>query len=226
MPSLLKIVGSLAARVGKPFDVDLQEELKYVIAYKRANYTQQFIEKHPIQRKLFLQKLTVELEKAPSDDCTPVEGCTIMRTKCEVPIPIRNSSTIFDFVGDSTFMNGYGYQEPDFIQDIAANRFTGKKPKWYYMNKRIYIYNTTTINRIGVRGVFEDPASVNACACEDKDCLQDTDDYPIALDLLNAIVRDTLKVELGRPLLPEEEVEQDILEEMKDRGINPSAVRQ
>lgn len=221
MPSLLKIVGSLAARVDQPFNVDLQEELKHIIGYKRANYTQQFIEKHPSQRKLFLQKLTIELEKAPADDCEPVEGCIIMRTKCVVPTPIRNSSTIFDFVGDSNFMNGYGYQEPDFIQGISYNRFTPRKPKWYYMNNRIYIYNTTTIKRIGVRGVFEDPASINACACDDQDCLKDTDDYPIALDLLNSIVRDTLQVELGRYILPEKEVEQDKIEEMENRGMNP-----
>ena len=225
MPSILQIVGSLSARVGKPFDVDLQEELVHIIGYKRANYTQQFIEKHPSQRKLFLQKLTIELEKAPKDDCEPVEGCKIMRTKCTVPIPIRNSSVIFDFVGDSNFMNGYGYQEPDFIQGISYNRFTGRKPKWYYMNNRIYIYNTTTIDRIGVRGVFQNPSDVNACACDDKDCLKDTDEYPIALDLLNSIVRDTLQVELNRPMLPEEEVEQDKKEEIKDRGIDPRQVR-
>lgn len=223
MPSLLKIVGSLAARVDQPFNVDLQEELKHIIEYKRANYTQQFIQKHPEQRQFFIQKMTVELEKVPADECAPVEGCEILRTKCSLPQPVRNSTTLFDFVGDASFMNGYGKQDPSFIQDVSANRFTGKKPKWYYMDNKIYIYNTTTIERIGVRGVFEEPSAVNACACDPADCLQDTDDYPIALDLLNAIVRDTIKVELGRPLLPEEEVAQDALEEMEDRGFSPKA---
>ncbi len=222
MATLKKIVSSIAARVDAPFDVDLQEELKHIIGYKRANYTQQFLQKNPSQRKFFLQKITVELEKVDADDCEPIKGCVILRTKCTIPKPIRNNQTIFDFVGDSNFVRGYGYQEPEFIQDISFNRFTGKAPKWYYTDNRIYIYNTTTIKRIGIRGVFEEPYSVNACACEPVDCLKDTDEYPIALDLLNSIVRDTLTVEMGQRLLPISDVELDTIEEMENKGVNPN----
>ena len=223
--SLNKIVSSLAARVDQPFNVDLQNELKHIVGYKRANYTQQFLEKHPFQRLLFLQKVTLALEKAPKDDCTPVEGCIIMRTKCEVPTPIRSDKTIFDFVGDSNFVNGYAKQDPAFIQDNEFNRFTANKPNWYYMNKRIYIYNSTVINRIGLRGVFESPAAVAACACTDTVCYDDNDPYPISLDILNAIIRDTLQVELRQPLLPEETVEQDKVDEFENRVVKPQQRR-
>jgi len=225
MATLAKIVGSIAARVDKPFDVDLQKELKHIIGYKRSNYTQQFLQKHPEQRKFFLQKLTVELEKVPSDECEPIKGCEILRTKCVMPKPVRTSQTLFDFVGTSTFTAGYGYQEPEFISTVGANRFTGKKPKWHYSDGRIYIYNTTTIERIGVRGVFEVPSAVNACACDPVDCLKDTDEYPIALDLLNSIVRDTLSVEMRQPVLPTQDVEIDALEEMENRGMKPTSQR-
>ena len=220
MPSLIYIVNSIASRVNKPFDVDLQEELKHIIGYKRANYTQQFMQKHPEQRQLFLQKVTLELEKVPKDDCEPVEGCVIMRTKCEVPAPIRNSDIIFDFVGDSNFVNGYVRQDPAYIQDSSSNRFTAKKPTWYYMNKRIYIYNTTTINRIGIRGVFEDPMAVNACACEGTPCFDENAEYPMAGDLLNPIVRDILNVELRQMLPSQPEIELDEPEEILNRGVN------
>lgn len=219
MATLKKIVSSLAARVDQPFNTDLQEELKHIIGYKRANYTQQFLERKPEQRQLFLQKITLELEKAPKDDCEPVEGCVILRTKCEVPKPIRSSKVIFDFVGDSNFINGYGKSDPAFVASVSANRFTKKKPKWFYMDNRIYIYNTTTIDRIGIRGVFETPELTAACACAGTPCYDETSEYPIALDLLNSIIRDTLQVELKQPLLPEEEVEQDKLDEMENRGL-------
>ena len=217
--SLRNIVASIAARAGKPFDTNLQEELKHIVGYKRANYTQQFLEKNPFQRRLFAQKITLELEKAPKDDCTPVEGCIILRTKCILPKPIRSSKVIFDFVGDSTHVRSYGESDPAFIQDISYSRFTKNKPKWFYMNDMIYIYNTTVIERIGVRGVFESPEALAACACTDTVCYKDTDRYPIALDLLNAIVRDILQVELKQYMPPESEVEQDKLEEMENRGI-------
>lgn len=218
MATLKQIVSSLAARVDQPFNVDLMEELKHIINYKRANYTAQFLEKKPEERLLFLQKLTMELEKAPVDDCAPIEGCVILRTVCEVPAPIRSSKAIFDFVGDASFVNGYGKQDPAFIQDDKYNRFTKNKPKWYYMNNRIYIYNTTAINRVGVRGVFENPEMLIACSCTDVPCYDENSEYPMALDLLNSIVRDTIQVELGRPLLPEEEVEQDKVDAMRNTG--------
>ena len=126
---------------------------------------------------------------------------------------------MFDFVGDSNFVNGYGKQDPAFIQDDSYNRFTKDRPKWYFMNKRIYIYNSTVIARIGVRGVFEIPSALEACACTDTPCYNDKDAYPIALDLLNSIVRDTLQVELRQPLLPEEVVEQDSLDELENRAL-------
>jgi len=224
MATQAKIISSLASLVDKPFDVNLQEQLKHIIDYKRANYTQQFLEKHPDQRGLFLQKFTVELEKAPTDDCMPVEGCVILRTTCEMPKPIRNSSVVFDFVGDSNFMTGYGKEDPSYVQDTAYNRFTKKKPKWFYMNNRIYIYNTTVIKRIGVRGIFEDPKTIAACACEGPACYSEDSEYPIALDLLNAIVRDTLQVELRKylPTLTGGEVELDKLEEQMKRGLAPN----
>lgn len=220
MPSLIHIVSSIASRVGKPFDVDLQEELKHIVGYKRANYTQQFLEKHPDQRGLFLQKVTLELEKAPKDDCESVEGCEIMRTKCEVPTPIRTSGAYFNFVGDSNFMNGYIKQDPAYVQDSSANRFTAKKPSWFYMNKRIYIYNSTVVKRIGVRGVFEDPTAINSCACADTPCFDENGEYPMAGDLLNPIVRDILSVELRQMLPSQPDVELDEPEEILDRGVN------
>jgi len=219
MATLEQIVSSIAARVDKPFDVDLQEELKHIINYKRLNYTQQFIEKYPNQRRLFLQKVVAKLEKAPKNDCTPVKDCIILRTECIAPKPIRNSRTIFDFVGDSNFINGYGYQDPSFIQDIGFNRFTKKKPKWYYMNNRIYVYNSTVIDKIGIRGVFENPFQINECSCDKSFCFTETDEYPIAGDLLNSIVRDTLNVEFRQQLLPENQVEVDKIEEIENRGI-------
>ena len=218
MATLTQIVDSLAARVDKPFDVNLKEELKHIVGYKRSNYTQQFIDKHPEQRYLFQQKFTAYLEKAPTDDCTPVAGCVVLRTKCEIPKPVRNSYAAFDFVGDSNFVNGYKNEEPGFIQDIKYNRFTKKKPVWFYMNNRIYIYHTTVINRIGIRGVFEKPESITTCACEGPVCYNADTEYPMADDLLNAIVRDILSVELRALVPPANEVAVDKLEEMQTLG--------
>jgi len=195
-PSLNEIVSSLSNRVGQPFNVPLQEELKLVVNYKRANYTQQFLEKHPDQRRFFQQTFTVDLEEIDPGDCEiPSVGCKVLRSKCEVPMPIRSSYTLFDFVGTANWLIAYGEIKPEFNIYTKHNRFTKNHPKWAFINKKIYVFNDLAIKKLGMRGIFADPNQVNSC-CSTGKCYSDDDAYPITIDILNSIVRDILNTEL------------------------------
>lgn len=197
--SLNQIVGILSDRVGKPFSIPLQQQLKVIIKYKRANYMQQFIEKHPEQRQFFSQDFVVKLEKVNTinDPCglETSKDCPILRTACEIPQPLRNSYMLFDYVGEPSLAKGFSMIKPEFLDITASNKYTAKVPKWWYTNNRIYIYNNLTQKVLGVRGIFEDPESVNNC-CDGDNCFDDDSRFPIPQDLLNAIMRDVLQVEL------------------------------
>jgi hypothetical protein len=203
--SLNKIVGILSDRVGKPFNIPLQEELKEIIKYKRANYMQQFIEKHPEQRNFFTQQFVTKVDKVDSmnDMCglsTP--DCPLLETTCEVPQPLRNSYALFDYVGQPDFSQAYRYGAPEFNAVAKYNKYTSRTPSWYYSNDKIYVYNTLTTRSIGVRGIFTNPEEVNNC-CEGPACFDDDASFPMPEDLLNSIVRDILNVEL-RNIFPME----------------------
>ena len=210
--SLNEIVSILASRVGKPFSIPLQEELKKIINYKRANYFQQIIEKNPGQRIFFTQQFVTKLEKVnnENDICgfTTSTKCPLLRTECEIPKPLRNSFTLFDFVGYANFTEGFALTNPEFLSTIKYNKYTGKTEKYYYINNRIYVYNNLSIRYVGVRGIFEDPNQVNSC-CEDP-CYNDDMPFPAPQDIINAIIRDTLQVELRQEFPELGEVAEDV----------------
>lgn len=204
-PSLNEIISLLADRVGQPFNVPLQEQLKVIVGYKRANYTQQFLEQHPDQRRFFWQSFTVDLERIPKGDCDelPALSCDVLRSKCKIPMPMRSSTTLFDFVGTPDWSHAFGFANPEFLKIFGHNRYTKNATKVMYVNEYMYVFNDLSLKKLAVRGVFADPYSVNSCcSVGSTPCITDDSPYPMAQDILNAVIRDVLNVEL-RNMFPQ-----------------------
>jgi hypothetical protein len=195
--SLYNIASSLASRVGQPTNAALIEELKFIFTYKQINYKQQFLEKHPEQRKFFFQSFTTDLEPIPKGDCElPITGCEVLRSKCKIPMPIRSSYSMFDFVGTPDWLHAFTESSPEFLEFYKHNKYTSKDAKWFYMNERLYVFNNLNLKKIAVRAVFTDPSTVNSCCSAGTTCFDESKPYPMSQDLLNVIMRDILNVEL------------------------------
>ena len=203
--SLNKIVSILSDRVGQPFNINLQNELKDIIIYKRADYTRQFLDNYPQERKQFLQSFLVEMEEIDEGECGVELACNFWRSKCELVIPIRSKTIIWDFVGAPDFSVSFGYLAPEFMRFQMASKYTGDLPKWFWENKKLSVRNEESIKFLGVRGILEDPRELNTCACStdgSQECFDDDSPLPMAQDILNAIIRDTLNTEL-RNMFPQ-----------------------
>jgi len=203
--SINSIISILSDRVGQPFNINLQQELVDIITYKRADYTRQFLDRNPQQRKQFVQSFIVEVKKTDTLDCDVDLECPWFISKCEIAQPIRSKNTIWDFVGAADFSEAYGYLEPEFVKYHVQSRFTGNKPKWFWQDNRLVITNTENIAHIGVRGIPANPFDLNKCACASdgsETCFDNDAPFPMADDILNAIIRDTLNVEL-RNIFPQ-----------------------
>lgn len=205
--SLLNIASVLAARVGQETNSALIEQLKFIFLYKERNYKQQFLEKHPEQRKFFQQSFTTELEKIEKGDCDfPMTiGCDILRSKCEIPLPIRSSFSMFDFVGVPDWTRAFAESTPEALEYYKHNKYTSKEPKWFFMNKKLYVFNNLSLKMIAVRSVFSDPTALNTCCSNPSQCFDDTKPFPTSQDIINAIMRDILNVEL-RNMFPQDGV--------------------
>jgi hypothetical protein len=207
--SLNRIVSILSDRVGQPFNVNLQKELKDIIIYKRADYTRQFLDANPYQRQQFIQSFKVEVEEIESLECDIDLECHWFRSKCEIAQPIRSKSVIWDYVGSPDYAVGFGYMPPEFMRFHTASKYTSLNPKWFWQDNKLIIMNEESIKFVGVRGIPADPRTLVDCACVDdaQSCFDDDSDFPITEDILNAIIRDTLNVEL-RNIFPEPAVVQ------------------
>lgn len=194
--SLNKLVMMLADRVGQPFSVVLQRQLKVILNYKRADYFQKILDKHPEQRKYFLKSFTAPLQDASKAECPITTTCKVKRTVLSIPRPVRTDLTLFDYVGDAEKDDSYRLVTPDQLKYIAKSRYTGKKAVYYYENGYIYIYNDTLIEDINVRGVFSDPRELSPFKCANQPCYTDDDQYDIPEDIINTIIQDTIKNEL------------------------------
>lgn len=225
--SLNEMVSVLADRVGKPFSIPLQNELKVILKYKRVMFMKRSLDKHPDQRKFYLQSFVVKLvEGSDYDAICGVDGdidpgeCQFMQTNCTLPQPIRSTAVLFDYIGAPNFRKAYTPTSPEFLDMLCHSKYTGGTAKWYYVDDKIRVYNNFQTKYIGVRGVFEYPEDINTCNCPTAGaslCYDDDQPFPAPQDLINDIMKDTLSVEL-RSMFPH--LEGEVL---VDQPTNPIA---
>lgn len=202
--SLNELVQMLADRVGQPFSIPLQEELKLIFNYKRADWFQKIVSKYPGQRKFFLKGFTEELEEVSQAECPIDTDCRVFRTVHKIPVPVRTEYALFDYVGDPDKTDAYGYASPDDSAIVVkyGSKYTKDRPKYYYENGYIFILNEEDLEYIGIRGLWPDQRQLKDFKCDDVPCYTDDDQYDIPADIINTMVQDILKNEL-RLIAPE-----------------------
>lgn len=217
--SLNQLVSLLASRVGKPFSSSLQEEMKVVLNYKRADFFKKLLVQNPYQRRFFLKDFSVTVEKADKARCPVDVDCDLLVTTSTIPTPVRTNLTLFDYVGDPDFTDSYSYGSPEQIALYSRyNKYTSDRPRYFFSNGYIYIYGDLDLEYIGVRGLFDDPKQLEDFKCEGDPCYTDDDQYNIPDDLINAIIADTLRVELRQQLPDSTEVQVGDKDQLNDNN--------
>lgn len=197
----------LAHAAGKTFDVAIQEMIKVILNYKRADWMNKIIEKHPEQRRYFLKYISDALIDVDRAECpAPSTGCTVRRTTRKIPIPLRTSYALFDYVGDTDKLDGYSYIQPDqlIVMTKYGSKYTKDRPKYHYANGYVYVYNEDYMDDVTIGGIWPDQRQMNDFKCDDQPCYTDNDQYEIADDILNTMVQDVLKNELRLLTTPDQ----------------------
>ncbi len=203
--SLNQLVQLLADRVGQPFNVPLQRELKVILNYKRADWVQKIVDKHPEQRKFFLKDFSAELTTVDKAECPVDLDCTVLRTVEKIPQPIRTSYGLFDYVGDPDKLDGYTYMSPEQMVMIVnyGSKYTKDRPKYFYVNGYVYIYNEDSLEYVNIRGIWSDLRQLSPFKCADQPCYTDDDQWDIPDDIINTMMQDVIKNELRFLMSPE-----------------------
>tara|TARA_R110002073_G_scaffold123755_2_gene267541 strand:- start:968 stop:1456 length:489 start_codon:yes stop_codon:yes gene_type:complete len=141
--------------------------------------------------------LTLEKVDASKCPCTFTVECPVYRTKIKIPRTVRfNFRDAITHVGDITGLGRIPIIEPYEVAWLSADKYTANNPKAYMIEDYMYIYNPKGIEKINVRGVFEDPeelAGIKSCegACYDADSA-----FPIPADMIALITSSLINGEL------------------------------
>lgn len=204
MANTLKDIGELLAeRAGRQLDVPFQMEMRDLVILKRARFLTNTLEKKTSLSRFFSQAFDIEITKIDitAKDCEEAlpDGCDIaFKTVENVPIPLKIGVHPFDYVGAPGGHKAYGYTNFGSESTLRHLPYVGKKPRYAYINDKIYIFNEPNSNKIRIEGVFSDPrdlAAFKKCGT-DKPCFSETENFPIDGATLELIIRDIMATEL------------------------------
>jgi len=224
--TLNKITDDIADAMDKPFDVRFKERIKFAVLYWRAELIRRDGERNNIS-KVFLNSFVTNLIDVDyADNCVIDIGCTVKRTKDKIPVPIRpkDVDSLFQFVGTADGTKSYALTDLEMLIYYKESKFTGKAPRYVYMNGYIYVYHNKKTKYLRVSGVFFDPRVISEVTCDDQPCATDDDELAIGGDQIRTISDGIIQGKLRMPKPSDEEVRISD-EEVEIQNTRPSERR-
>lgn len=129
----------------------------------------------------------LELEIVDASDCCVESGCTIVRTKKELPkfIDLNDGPAIKDLGPINKLSARWGKYNYEQALRGFENKYTSGDVYGVYMNKRIYLFTTDPkihmLDYMNVRGVIENPEDMQDFVCDKEGtaCFSYDDEYPM-----------------------------------------------
>jgi len=198
------ILGIVKAKRVDDYNVSAAQ-VKRWINYSRAQFIKNELNKKRAIDEDFIQDLgCVDLEKVPDAECGP--SCITLRTCKEIPAPIiTNLGLAITRVGPVKILSrAFSFVPYRQAQWSGNGRFANKQIFAYYLNGYIYIRITKdhtlakALKVINIRGVFEDPESVNEFDdCGGSLCYDSGTKYPVKKWMINSIINQVLEERFG-----------------------------
>jgi hypothetical protein len=167
------------------------EQIKFNVKHYRAMFIRRDFARNGFVSKTLEQDLgCLDIIKVDASKCCNLpETCSVYRTNVKLPRTVRfNFNDAFTFIGKPNGTGTIPRVEAYEIEYLMYDKYTKNTIKYYVIDEYIYIYNPKGLEKINVRGVFEDPLEVyNFKECADSPCYDDSSPYPLPLDMLNLI---------------------------------------
>ena len=165
-------------------------QIEFNIKYYRAMLLRRDFVKNGLISRHSEQSLgCIELEKVNASQCCSLPlDCDVVRTVVDIPRTVRyNFQDAITHVSDPSGIITIPVVDPLTVQFLPYDRFTKNTRKAYMIEDRLYIYNPGGMDTINIRGVFEDPEEVAKFECDGSDCYDDSANFPLPMDMVQAI---------------------------------------
>ena len=175
------------------------DQIKFNIKHYRAMFIRRdysangFVSRH-IQQDLGC----IGLEKVDASKCCSLPiSCAVYKTVKPIPKTIRyNFEEAISHVGDVTGTGTIPFVHSSAIQFLPYDKYTKNKYKAYMIEDYLYVYNANGLQFINVRGIFEDPEELQNYDCGDSMCYDNTNEFPIPMDMIQTITQGIMSGEL------------------------------
>jgi len=190
-------------------------QIEFNVKYYRAMLLRRDFAKNGMVSRHSEQSLgCIELEKVNASQCCslPIE-CDVVRTVVDIPRTVRyNFNDAITHVADPSGLITIPVVDALTVQWLPYDRFTKNTRKAYMIEDRMYIYNPAGMDTINIRGVFEDPEETALFDCDGSDCYDDESDFPLPMDLVQAITDGLVKGTFMMILTTPSDTENDTLQ--------------
>lgn len=214
--SINKIVSILSERSGRTFDIPFQRQLSDQVDYWRSTILKRSLEKGALRRRHFLHSFTIELEQVPEIECPIQFGC-VLRSKSKIPKPIYSNNILFDFVGSADFYKPFKYADKHQIDKLIHSEYKSLGMYYTYTNGYLEFYGNSELKYVGIKSVIDNPKDLYEVQCNNSSCYNDDSDYPLSLDLIQAVIEALLKTDLNIVKTEEEVPEVEVVQEPRTR---------
>ena len=169
--------------------------------------TQKAAKKQKISQWNYQSLPCVELVKAQPHECPciPPVGCTILRTKYELPKPLLDLNQ--HLIQSVTSVDGsviYSEVSWNAKKYKAASKYTSTKPDYFIRSGYLYLTHKKGPKIISIEGLFEDPvvaaAYTSYCGdytCEGNECVECISpldvEFPIESSMIDTLIEMALK---------------------------------
>lgn len=174
------------------------DQIKFNIRHYRAVMVRRDFARNGLVTRHLEQSLgCVELEKVDGSQCCGLDiGCDVYKTKVPIPKTLRfNFEEAITFVGAADGLTRIPLVSSSIIKFLQYDKYTSENKKAYMIDDYLYIFHAEGMEFVTIRGVFENPEDVAKFDC-DGACYDDTSDYPIPMDMLQAINSGIIQGEL------------------------------
>ena len=174
-------------------------QLKFNIKYYRAMLIRRdYARNGNITRHLEQDLNCIELEKVNASKCCSLPiSSDVYKSKLPIPKTVRlNFTDAITNVADVTGIETIPLVDPTHVQFLPYDKYVKNAKRAYMIEDYLYIYNPSGLQFVNVRGIFENPEDLKSYKCENGDCYNSSDNYPIPMDMVQTITQGIASTEL------------------------------
>ena len=192
LSKIIYTIQELRSKFSQSDDNPLSDrQVLFILNYYRSFLIRQDMEKGRPLSPFIIQELTLDLEKVDKG-IGFVTKDMILRTKIEIPKPIEgHMHDYLTYVGRADFEDRWTQLDLQSLKSVSYTRHAGRFPRWFARENYLYLKfpPTCTVNKVLVRGVFEEPELVAKLAGKILPFQGQEWDYPISNNMLSTIIR-------------------------------------